>query len=278
MSESILISDWDEAYANASHIPNAQSFIDKWGSEASTFREEWNAGEGLAEIDLTYGDSERERFDLFHPAGQPKGLFVFVHGGYWMRFDKSYWSHLARGALNQGWAVALPSYPLCPDVRIGEITQLIGKAIEAAARNIAGPIVLSGHSAGGHLVSRMGCKDAPLSREVAARIKQIISISGVHDLRPLMRLELNGTLKIDEREAADESPALLEPRVGLKIDCVVGGDERPEFIRQNALLANIWVGMGAEIRETIVPGKHHFNVIEALATCENGWFDQALVE
>ena len=40
--------------------------------------------------------------------------------------------------------------------------------------------------------------------------------------------------------------------------------ERPEFIRQSQLLANIWTGLGAEIDCTIADGQHHFDVIDAL--------------
>ena len=274
MHNSIHITDWDDAYANRDHIPDAQDYMDKWEVEAPEFRQSMNPGK--LQLDLPYGDGARERFDLFHPAGQPKGLFVFVHGGYWMAFDKNSWSQMAGVALNAGWAVAVPSYTLCPEVRIGDITQQIGAAIGAAAKLVEGKIVLSGHSAGGHLVSRMGCENTPLDEDVAGRIKHIISISGVHDLRPLRRLALNDTLNIDAEEANRESPALLAPRQGLVIDCVVGGDERPEFIRQNALLANVWIGLGARTKEIVVPGKHHFNVIEELASGEQGWLMGAL--
>ena len=36
-------------------------------------------------------------------------------------------------------------------------------------------------------------------------------------------------------------------------------------MRQSALIANIWTGLGAEMALTIEPGRHHFNVIEGLA-------------
>ena len=68
------------------------------------------------------GTAPRNRFDLFLPEDAPKGLVVFVHGGYWVRFDKSYWSHLARGSVEHGYAVAMPSYTLCPQTRISGIT------------------------------------------------------------------------------------------------------------------------------------------------------------
>ena len=265
------IEDWDDAYANRDHIDDAQAYIDRWEIEAPAFRQQAQKSLGRAEFDLAYGRGPRQKLDVFYPSGTSKGLFVFVHGGYWVAFDKSNWSHLAAHALGQGWAVAMPSYTLCPDVKISDITTETGTAIEKAAEYVEGPIILAGHSAGGHLVSRMGCQDGPLSEAVSARINKIISISGVHDLRPLRRLKLNQQLNLDEREAISESPALLLPREGLKIDCVVGGNERPEFIRQNALLANIWTGLGAHAREIIVADKHHFNIIEELCDGSQGW-------
>jgi hypothetical protein len=45
----------------------------------------------------------------------------------------------------------------------------------------------------------------------------------------------------------------------------VGATERSEFIRQNALLANIWVGLGAATRAVVEADRHHFNVIDGLA-------------
>ena len=264
------IGDWDDAYANRDHIEDAQGFIDNWELDAAQFRQNWGKGEPRTKFDVSYGGNDRENFDIFYPTHEPAGIFVFVHGGYWMAFDKSYWSHLARQALLRGWAVAMPSYCLCPYVKIKDITIQIAKAIDKIASMVAGPVILAGHSAGGHLVSRMGCCDGPVVDKTAKRIKRIISISGVHDLRPLLRLKLNETLKLDMNEAIEESPAMLVPMDGIRLDCVVGGDERPEFIRQNGLLANIWIGLGAQTREFIIAGKHHFNIIEELSTGNQG--------
>ena len=44
----------------------------------------------------------------------------------------------------------------------------------------------------------------------------------------------------------------------------VGDDERPEFVRQATLLANVWTGLGADMALTIEPGRHHFDVIDGL--------------
>ena len=278
MNKRGTIDDWDDAYANRDHIEDAEMFIDNWQILASDFRKMRTEGSPGAEIDVAYGSSERQRFDIFYPTGTPNGLFIFVHGGYWMAFDKNSWSHLASQALDRGWAVAMPSYSLCLNVSNSEISIQIGDAIGKLSGMVDGPILLAGHSAGGHLVSRMICQNTPLSQPVLARINRVLSISGVHDLRPMLRLKLNDTLNLDEAEAKSESPALLFPVEGIKIDCVVGGKERPEFIRQNALLANIWVGLGAHTNEIVVEGRHHFNIIEELSDGRQGWLDNALSE
>jgi hypothetical protein len=111
----------------------------------------------------------------------------------------------------------------------------------------------------------MLCADAPLPGGVAGRIVNTVSISGVHDLRPLLRTKLNDALRLDASEARTESPALLDPREAVRLTCWVGAAERPEFVRQNTLLANIWTGLGAVTRTVEQPDRHHFDVIDGLS-------------
>jgi acetyl esterase/lipase len=271
----------DDDYANRPYIADAESYLDKWLEMAATFRRTANAT-----LDIPYGSGERHKLDLFtpdlkqgqKPGQKPKGLVVFVHGGYWMAFDKSSWSHLAQGAISAGYAVAIPSYTLCPAVKISDITLEIARAIEHAAGLIEGEIHLAGHSAGGHLVSRMVSHTSPLNkldklnRSVLDRIKNVMSISGVHDLRPLLETEMSDTLHLDMDQAYLESPALLlpSPKCTASMTCWVGGDERPEFIRQNSLLATIWTGFGMPINAVVEPGKHHFNIIDGLLDRDHG--------
>lgn len=257
---SAAIKDWSDAYDNVGHIPNALGYIERWPKLAEAYRETVTV-----EVNIPYADKARNHFDLFHPEGRPKGLFIFVHGGYWLRFDKSFWSHLSKGPLAKGYAVAMPSYTLCPDAKISEITSEVASSIIAASERIEGQIILCGHSAGGHLVTRQMCENSELDAGVLKRIERVFSISGVHDLRPLLNIVQNETINLTAAEALQESPALLKPHLNIPVDCIVGGDELPEFIRQNDLLANIWQGMGVATSTHHVNGKHHFNVIDDLA-------------
>ena len=258
------ISDWENAYANGVNIPKGETWPNAWIEPAKAYRESM-ARSGRAQLDLVYGERPRNRFDLFLPEQGPKGLVVYVHGGYWVRFDKSYWSHLANGAVEHGYAVAMPSYTLCPENSISGITREVGAAISKAAAMSEGPILVTGHSAGGHLATRMISETSPLAEDVRSRIRNTVSISGLHDLRPMMRLAMNADLRLDEAEAAAESPALLRPLEGARLTCWVGAAERGEFIRQNALLANIWMGLGAATAVVEEPDRHHFNIVDGLA-------------
>ena len=244
--EASTVTDWDDAYANGAHIPDADAYPDRWASAAAAFRA-----------------TARRQGETFVPEGATRGLVVFVHGGYWMRFDPSFWSHLAAGPLARGWAVAMPGYTLAPQARIANMTGQVAAGIIAAADAIPGPVVLTGHSAGGHLVTRMLCADRPLGASTA-RIARCVPISGLFDLRPLLRTAMNATLRLDLAEARAESPALCDPLPGIPLTAWVGAQERPEFRRQSALIADIWRGLGTPTRLHKAPGRHHFDVIDAL--------------
>ncbi|WP_281825996.1 alpha/beta hydrolase [Jannaschia rubra] len=242
----------DAAYANADHIANSDAFPPRWRAEAAAFREATRA-----DLDLAYADRPGATLDLFHPEGPARGLTVFLHGGYWRSLGKSDWSHLASGAVTLGQAVAVVGYPLAPQVRIGEITRLVARAVDHAAARVSGPIHLTGHSAGGHLAARMVMADA--APACAHRIASCVPISPLSDLRPLTALGMNDDWRLDAAEATAESPALGHPMPGPRLAVHVGAAERPSFLWQSEVLARAW---GIPLRR--VPGRHHFDVIDAL--------------
>ncbi len=247
----------DDAYANAAFIPGGPEYPARWAAQAAGFREGM-LEQGLADLGVSYGDSARQRFDLYLPGPSPKGLCVIVHGGYWRAFDPSMFSHLAGGAVAQGWAVAMPGYDLCPEVHIADITRQIAAAITAASAMVAGPVVLAGHSAGGHLVARM-LEPGLLPDPVAARLRHVMPISLLSDLRPLMHTAMNADFRLTDAEAEAESPLLRPARLPVPVTLWVGGAERPAFLDQTRWLADAW-----SVPQIIAPDRHHFDVIDPL--------------
>ena len=128
--------------------------------------------------------------------------------------------------------------------------------MDAAATMVGGPVVVTGHSAGGHLSARMGCEDAP----VRTKIARVVPISPVAELEPLMETVMNEKLGITVPEAERESPARLGLRKGVDAHVWVGGQERPAFLWQARLLSEHW-----DCAWTVAAGTHHLDVIDDLA-------------
>ena len=245
------VTDWDDAYANSIHIANADLLIQGFADASAAFR--------AAHPPQPLGSGS-----LYLPSAPAKGLAMFIHGGFWHEPYPDIWSHLAAGAFAHDWAVAVPTYRLAPDATIAGMVAEIAAAITYAARHVEGPIALSGHSAGGQLAARMVCADGTLPDEIYQRVISCVPISGLADLRPLLRTKMNDVLQLDDAEARSQSPAFLTPRTQVPVTCWVGGAERPEFLRQSALLANIWAGMGVQTECVIEPGRNHFDILNGM--------------
>jgi len=240
--------DLSDAYANGAYIADAASYPPRWSAQAEAFRA--SLGE-RAILDQAYGGGARQTYDLFEPEGAAHGTVIFVHGGYWRAFDKSVWSYFAAGPLARGWRVVMAGYTLAPTARISQISEEIRALVFTISAKFKGPLHLTGHSAGGHLVSR-----------VADLADRVVSISGLHDLRPLLHTDINADLNLDAKEADAESP-ILQRRPNCPVVAWVGGDERPAFIEQSKWLGEAW---GADV--VIEPGKHHFDVIDSLCDAD----------
>ncbi len=249
----------DDAYANAAYIPQASEYPQRWVDAAAAFRQSHAA---RATLDVSYGDSARQCYDFFAPETPARGTLIFVHGGYWLKFDKSYWSHLGQGALERGWNVAFVQYDLCPAVSIAEITNQIAKAVTAIAARDSLPLSLSGHSAGGHLVARM-LAPGVLAPDVLSRVAAVAPISPVADLRPLLQTSMNSDFKMDLAAAEAESP-VMQPAPDTPVHIRVGQDERPVFVEQAQALADEW-----SVPVDIVAGLYHFDIIDALQDAQS---------
>ena len=85
---------------------------------------------------------------------------MFIHGGYWQRFDRKDFAFVAEPLLAAGAAVALIGYDLAPAVDMDAIVGQIRRGLawlhrEGCARRASIPerIFVAGHSAGGHLAA-----------------------------------------------------------------------------------------------------------------------------
>jgi arylformamidase len=251
--------DYEVEYNNRARVPENPAIIAGWSRDAATYREKHPARV------IAYGAGERNRIDLFSGDGAGP-IVVFIHGGYWQALDGSFFSHLAAGLNAHGIDVAVPSYDLCPAVSIADI---IGE-MRAAVRELAKfgrPLVVSGHSAGGHLAACMLATDwrAVDASLPADLVSAAYAISGLFDLRPLVATSINTALKLDDVSAKAVSPLLWPSPSRGTLDAVVGGHESAEYFRQSRSIVDAWSAAGISTRFATIADTNHFTAIAPLA-------------
>lgn len=258
--------DYEVEYNNRARVPEHPQIFARWQREAAAYREEATK-EGRAEIGLKYGPSARQTIDLFKPRGGKDGpLALFIHGGYWRSLEPSSFSQMARGMNANGVTVAVSGYDLAPQVSIGRIIEQTQAACLFLWKRFKQRIMVSGHSAGGHLAACMVATDwqALDSGSPADLAPAGYAISGLYDLAPLLHLATNADFKLDEAEARRVSPLFWPVPRGRVLDAVVGGDESSEFLRQSRIIADGWRERGVETRYEALPGMNHFTVCDPL--------------
>ena len=255
--------DWDDAFDNSGYVSGSENLPVKWLKEAEFFKKNI-LKEGSYVLDLPYGTKSRNALDLFLPSRDPEKLVIFIHGGYWHKLGKEYWSHLAKQVFDKNIGFAIPSYSLAPKVSISEIYEEVRQCIKFLSNELTSKFVLVGHSAGGHLVTRLNSKHDKLPKKITDRVLKTISVSGIHDLRPLLKTKLNNILQLDLVEAENESPVLHEPIRGSNLRFLVGAEERPEFLRQAGLIHEKWKSLEICSEIYFEENTNHFSVIETI--------------
>jgi len=253
----------EREYNNRELVPEHGAFFERWERDSRFVRETLPG-----RLDLAYGPHERHRIDLFPAAGSDR-LLVFFHGGYWRGLDKSMFAWLAPGWVAEGVSVAFVNYRLCPEVSIVDIVDDAIAALNWIAANAstegagAGRIVVAGHSAGGHLVGALFAAAPDRIAFDTSRIAGGVPISGVFDFSPLPHFSGNADLRLDAASARALDLHGRRTTIGAPLAVAVGGAESSEFIRQSRLLADRWAPQVESLH--ILPGLHHFSVLEALA-------------
>jgi arylformamidase len=259
--------DYEKEYDNRARVPEHPAIFARWARDAETFRAEMTRA-GRAELGVKYGPGERHVIDLFYPErrdGAP--LAVFIHGGWWRSLEPASFSHLARGMNAHGVTVALPGYDLCPQVRMPDIIPQMRQACLALWRRFGQRMLVSGHSAGGHLAACMAATDwrAEAPDSPNDLVPAVYTISGVHDVTHLLKIAMNKDLQIREDEVRAVSPLYWPVPDGCVLDAVVGALESSEFLRMSEAIAQSWRQGGAITRYEAVPGANHFTVIDPLS-------------
>jgi len=264
----------EHEYNNRALVPDHPEFFSRWERDSEFVRETLPGT-----FDLAYGPDARHRLDIF-PAPRTDRVLVFIHGGYWRSLDKHFFSWLAASWVAAGVSVILPNYRLCPTVRIADIVDdTIAMAnwvfAEGPRHGIdPGRVVVSGHSAGGHLTGALFAAPRERLRFDPARIVGGVPISGLFDFEPLPLFSGNADFRLDAESARSLDLYGKDPTLDAPLVVAVGAKESSEFQRQSKLIAESWKRQVKEL--LLLPGLNHFSVVDAFAERGNPLHESTL--
>jgi acetyl esterase/lipase len=257
----------DAAYNNSEAVRNSDALNAARIADSEAFR---RAHPG--HLDLSYGPRERHRWDLYPANTADAPCLVFIHGGYWQRNSREQFANLIAGPHAHGWAAALPGYTLAPDASLTEIVSEINAALDWLAQHgpshgIAGPVVLSGWSAGGHLTA--ACLSHP-------RVSAGLAISGIYELGPIRDTYLNEKLRLTDQEIEALSP-LRQPMVKKPLAIAYGTAELPPLVADSR---HLHARRAAEhLPGPLIPvaGADHFTIVHELRDADGELTRQLLL-
>jgi arylformamidase len=258
--------DYEVEYNNRARVPEWPEHFARWAREAAVYRDQ-AAAHDRVELGIAYGPSARQTIDLFFAEQREHApLAVFIHGGWFRSLEPASFSQLAGGLNPHGITVAVPGYDLAPRVTIAEIVDQMRQACLHLWRRFRQPMLVYGHSAGGHLAAAMVATD--FSRidpsAPAALVPSGYAVSGIFDLVPIVQIAANADLQLDADRAKTLSPALWRVPPGRTLDAVVGALESHEFLRQSRGIADAWAQQSVKTRYEVIAHTNHFTVVDRL--------------
>ncbi len=223
-----------------------------------------------ATIDLQYGPYQRQRFDLFTPAGEgPWALLVFIHGGYWQLGSKDDWAFLVSGWLQKGVALANLGYRLLPDVTLEDVVADVRAGLDYLAENAQalkidiGRVVVSGVSAGAHLAAMAVTEEDPARIQLSP--VAAVLLSGVYDPRPLEGTTPGAALSNSKSSDLSRiSPLGRPPPFDCRCLIAWGADETTVFHTQSQTLAAHWANWGVNAPVLCLQNTNHYTIVDRL--------------
>jgi len=209
---------------------------------------------GGAEL-IRYGDEVAQYGELTHPATDPRGLVIVVHGGFWKpEYGIEYAQPLVPSLVDAGWATWVIEYRRGTGAAVTLAD--VRAAIDAAPLE-TDLVVGLGHSAGGHLVTWAA---------TGGGLTHVVSQAGVLDLRAAHEAGLGGGAveaflgHPPGPDDADVDPIQQVP-LDVPVWCVHGADDTIVPPSQSSAYVEAATAAGATAELIEVEGDH-FAVVE----------------
>lgn len=206
-------------------------------------------------------------------------LLVLVPGGGWQTHDSAGMKPLARQLRDAGYLVATTEYRAGVD-GIGFPTTLqdvlcsaaYAEALASTSDPKPGPVVLIGHSAGGHLSALAGVSGTALARtcdQPIPPIAGVVGLAGIYDAQSFqpMMTPWFGTVRASDEARWDAGDPLhyvtngKAPK-GLHVLLVHGDDDGVVPLDQSRTFDAALRAAGVPVQLDVLPGASHMSVLD----------------
>ena len=259
--------------------PNYQTeIIPNWIKRSKDYSEKVKP-----KFNLKYGKNERNVLDLYS-VDNSKIFLLYIHGGYWQRGDKSVYSFLAEPYNNLNISVAFVNYQMCPQVKFSNIKCQIQQAITFLWKNADELDInkknfnVMGHSAGAHLTIEMLMTDWNKINSLMPKkfINYSIAVSGIYDLIPLLQCSENKRLKLNHKEAIEESPFYRTFDLNDNLLLAYGSKEPPDMQRQSIELYKKFSSVKNSISLLSIENCDHFDTVDSIGNSSSELFKKII--
>jgi arylformamidase len=257
----------DAAYDQAAYAPMIGQFNKRFASSSETTRQRLGAPKRFA-----YGPTPIEGLDLFPAKTANAPIFVFVHGGRWLRGSAKEYAYPADLFVNAGVNyVVLDFIPV--DAAGGDLRPMadqVRRGIAWVYKNAASfsgdtkRFYIGGHSSGGHLAGVAMVTD--WEKEFALPPDMItggLLASGIYDLKPARLSARSAYVKFDDDMEQSLSSMRHIELLRAPVTVTYGGFETPEFQRQSRDFAAAVKAAGKPVELLAAPDFNHFEMCES---------------
>jgi arylformamidase len=258
----------DAAYDQAVYQPNVLQLNKRWASNSARARS--RIGEPLRR---GYGKSAIEQLDIFRSKSERAPIFIFIHGGAWIRSSAEAYSAMAEMFVGAGAHYVVPDFINVADAggSLFPMAEQVCRSIAWVYRNAESfggdpdRIYLGGQSSGAHLAAVALTTDWPGEHGVPAEmIKGGLCTSGMYELAPVRLSARANYVKFTDAMVEQLSPIRHLERLGAPLIVSYGTYESPEFVRQAKEFAAA-VRDAGKLRELIVGENYsHLDLPETL--------------
>jgi len=258
----------DAAYDQTAYAPLIGQILKRYATSSNETRAHLGAPKRFA-----YGSTPVEGLDVY-PAKSPNApIFVFIHGGAWLRGEAKDYGFPAELFVNAGVNyIALDFIAVrAANGDIGVMAEQVRRGIAWAYKNAisfggdASRFYIGGHSSGGHLCGVALVTDWEKDFGLPADIvKGGLCMSGMYDMKPARLSKRSSYVKFtDEMEQAMSSQRQID-KLRAPIIVTYGTNETPEFQRQNRDFAAAVKAAGKPVELIEAPNFNHFEMCESL--------------